>query len=518
MPPIDIFNGSFTMFSGLFEVGSSLVLPTTQTFTTTGINNFTVPAGVTSIYCILVGGGGGGAGSENGRNQGYGGGAGGALAYGTIPTTPGENLIMFVGTGGNGGPASGGNGVAGGTTYVSSSAGILIQAGGGAGGQERSTAAAAGGVSSGTFRVGGGNGGNGGGATDNNQGGGGGGAGGYSGNGGAGGGTGAGSNGAGGGGGGGGSTNSGQGYGGGGVGIPAEGSAGTGGAQNAIGTGGSGGANGTRPNGGLYGGGGGACDDDTAGAGGTGAQGVIYISYTPSSGAPSIVTTNLTHQFDAGSVSSYPGSGTVWTNLSGPNNLSLVNTPTFVSNGAASRFIFDGIDDFATGSGYLTGSIAKSHTLNLIGSFASLPTTFTRYRFFTDAANPTSYGMVQEGTTLGPGEVRISQGTPNFNATVYNAPGTSQFISQSQIAMFTFVSSNTGIDFYINGSLVGGTTTDTFVDSSFINPTRVYTWASEANGTSPVSMSIAHIMWYSASLSASDILQNYNALKSRYGI
>lgn len=233
----------------------------------------------------------------------------------------------------------------------------------------------------------------------------------------------------------------------------------------------------------------------------------------------SIVTTNLTHRFDAGDASSYSGTGTVWTNLNGPNNLSLVNTPTYVSNGSASQFVFDGISDFMTGSGYLTGSAAKSHTLNLIASFASLPSTFTRYRFLTDQNNPTSYGVSQPGTTVGVGEVIISQGTPNFNATVYDPPGAVQFVSRSQTAMFTFVSKNTGIDFYLNGSLLGGTTTDTFVDSSFINPTRVYTWANDPNGTGNfLSMSIAHIMWYSSSLSEAQITQNYYALKNRYGI
>ena len=231
-----------------------------------------------------------------------------------------------------------------------------------------------------------------------------------------------------------------------------------------------------------------------------------------------IVTANLTHHFDAGNAASYPGSGTVWTNLAGSRNLALVNSPTFVSNGAASRFVFDGVNDYMSGSGYVTGSAAKSHTLNLIGSFASLPTTFTRYRFFTANGASPSYGMVQEGASLGPGEVRISEGTPNFNATVYNAPGTSQFVAQNQIAMFTFVSSNTGIDFYLNGSLVGGTTTDTFVASNFNNPNTNFSWASDVTGTSPISMSIAHIMFYSASLSAADISQNYNALRSRYGI
>jgi hypothetical protein len=231
-----------------------------------------------------------------------------------------------------------------------------------------------------------------------------------------------------------------------------------------------------------------------------------------------IVTTNLTHRFDAGDASSYPGSGTVWTNLNGTRNLAIVNTPTFVSSGVASRFIFDGVDDFMSGSGYLTGSAAKSHTINMIGSFAPLPSTFVRHRFFTATGASPSYGMVSEGASLGPGEVRISQGTPNFNATVYNSPGTTQFVSQSQLAMFTFVSSNTGIDFYLNGTLLGGTTTDTFVDSSFTNAATNFSWGSDTGGTSPISMSIAHIMFYSASLTAAEVLQNYNALKSRYGI
>ena len=242
------------------------------------------------------------------------------------------------------------------------------------------------------------------------------------------------------------------------------------------------------------------------------------FSIGPKVTSDTIVTTNLTHRFDAGDASSYPGSGTVWTNLNGTRNLAIVNTPTYVSSGQASRFVFDGIDDFMTGSGYLTGSAAKSHTLNLIGSFAALPATFTRYRFFTGAGASPSYGVSQPGVGIGPGEVIISEGTPNFNAVVYNPPGAVQFISQSQTAMFTFVSSNTGIDFYLNGTLLGGTTTDTFTNASFTNANTTFWWGTDQSATFPISMSIAHIMFYSASLTAAEITQNYNALRGRYGI
>ena len=242
------------------------------------------------------------------------------------------------------------------------------------------------------------------------------------------------------------------------------------------------------------------------------------FSVGPRVTATTIVTANLTHLFDAGDVASYSGTGNTWTNLAGSRNLALVNSPTFVSNGVASRFVFDGVNDHMTGSGYLTGSAPKSHTLNIIASFASLPSTFTRYRFFSDTSNPTAYAVQQNGTTTGIDEIAMSQGTPNFNAYIYSAPG-SQFISQSQTAMFTFVSKDTGIDFYLNGSLLGGTTTDTFVVSSFISPTRVYSWATDPNaGGNFLSMSFSHIMWYSSSLSPSEITQNYNALKDRYGI
>lgn len=242
-----------------------------------------------------------------------------------------------------------------------------------------------------------------------------------------------------------------------------------------------------------------------------------FFNNIPEESSVGIVTANLTHLFVAGDPTSYPGTGTVWNNLVGSNDIALVNAPTYISNGASSYFLFNGIDEYASGSGYLTGSAAKSHTLSFIGSFASLPSTFTRYRFFSDPNNPTSYMVQQNGTNTGIDEVAISQGTPTFNAYIYTAPG-SQFVSQSQIAMFTFVSKNTGVDVYLNGSLLGGTTTETFVDSSFINPTRIFWWGSSQNGTTPISMSFSQIMWYSASLSPSEILQNYNALKSTYGI
>jgi hypothetical protein len=71
-----------------------------------------------------------------------------------------------------------------------------------------------------------------------------------------------------------------------------------------------------------------------------------------------IVTTNLSMFLDAGNASSYPGSGTAWTDLSGNSrNGTLTNGPTYTSaDGGA--IIFDGTNDYVQCTGSLTVTAA----------------------------------------------------------------------------------------------------------------------------------------------------------------
>ncbi|WP_348798122.1 T9SS sorting signal type C domain-containing protein [Flavobacterium adhaerens] len=76
-----------------------------QTFTTSGTNSFTVPAGVTSltVECWGGGGAGGGANGINGTNRAGGGGGGGAYTKNTaVSVTPGQVITFTVGAGGTG--------------------------------------------------------------------------------------------------------------------------------------------------------------------------------------------------------------------------------------------------------------------------------------------------------------------------------------------------------------------------------------------------------------------------------
>jgi hypothetical protein len=136
-----------------FEVLGTEVVPrvvsASQLFQNSG--TFTVPAGVTQIRVVAVGGGGGGGGS--GANGGGGGGAGGRVAAGLFAVSPGASLTVTVGGGGARGVA-GAVGSAGGDSGVT---GYLTAVGGGGGG----SGATAGGGVGGTGGSGGGGGGSG---------------------------------------------------------------------------------------------------------------------------------------------------------------------------------------------------------------------------------------------------------------------------------------------------------------------------------------------------------------------
>ena len=86
----------------------------TASFTSTGNTTFTVPANVTTIRALVVGGGGGGGGGEGNVNGdgGAGGGGGGVVHHAEFAVTPGDTLFVATGAGGTGG-STGANGTRG---------------------------------------------------------------------------------------------------------------------------------------------------------------------------------------------------------------------------------------------------------------------------------------------------------------------------------------------------------------------------------------------------------------------
>ncbi len=259
-------------------------------FTTVGTHNWVVPTGVTQVSAVAVGGGGGGAGHVSTNIQGSSGGGGGGLRYiKSLNVTPGDTLVITVGEGGLAGantfpPTC--NGANGTDSIISYNSIEVLRANGGFRGistniTETISGGAGGGGTPTSTNILGGNGGQGG-PGGASSGGGGGGAGGYGGNGGQAGAT-IGATGSGGAGGaGGGAAIAQRRPGGGGVGIFGQGISGRAVGSNQSGRGGSQGSNGKVSTTGLdrnngIGGGGGGLEDDTSGAGQSGANGAVRI-------------------------------------------------------------------------------------------------------------------------------------------------------------------------------------------------------------------------------------------------
>ncbi len=116
---------------GLLSIYQNTYSQTVQTFSVTGTQNWTCPAGITSVTVECWGAGGGSGGVSNVLNAASGGGGGGAYAQSVISVTPGNTHTILVGAGGAGGSTAGTNGAGGGASSFNSN---VVSAAGGSGG------------------------------------------------------------------------------------------------------------------------------------------------------------------------------------------------------------------------------------------------------------------------------------------------------------------------------------------------------------------------------------------------
>ena len=206
----------------------------------------------------------------------------------------------------------------------------------------------------------------------------------------------------------------------------------------------------------------------------------------------SIVTNGLVLNFDAGNATSYNAgiSTTTWNDLSGSgNNGTLVNGPTY-SSANGGTIVFDGTNDYITSSFATTSGQAVTYC----GWLCSTETTAT-YRNFVDSgtANP----MIWWNTS---GQIEFD--------TVTNFTTTAVYRNQWVYVALSKPSGSSSASYYVNGTLVGtgGAYTTPAVTPTWFNRAAAQTW----NGNS------SNVQVYNRALSATEIQQNYNALRGRY--
>lgn len=225
---------------------------------------------------------------------------------------------------------------------------------------------------------------------------------------------------------------------------------------------------------------------------------------------PKTITDGLVLCLDAANRKSYPGSGSTWTNRSGlSNNGTLVNTPTFSSENR----------------GYLSFASASSQyaTATNLGSLSRW-TVETVVRF--TAAYNTKVAMVVGNQYNGASSLNFSIGTNNsptnfniavgfFDGTWHNTTG----IAYDQNTWFHITGTYDGstIRQYTNGTQVDSLNyigTPTSGGEIRINRR----WDDVVSSSNLFDSNIPMVRIYNRALTASEISQNFNALRGRYGI
>ena len=231
--------------------------------------------------------------------------------------------------------------------------------------------------------------------------------------------------------------------------------------------------------------------------------------------SPKIVTDGLVLYLDAANRYSYPGSGTTWSDISrGGNNGTLVNGPTYNSANGGS-IVFDGTNDYVTIPYQSSLGLSSQGTLNIW----CYPTTLSQGAFA---------GLVGMTTGGNPNQQSYYLHWRKFNNTIQAAiqnAGTYNFIETplpTSIAWynFTFTWNGTSINLYQNGTSVATPKSQTINAQALTSPVdiggRMFQGDGGASGYFAGYIPITQI--YNRALNATEVLQNYNATKTRFGL
>jgi hypothetical protein len=207
-----------------------------------------------------------------------------------------------------------------------------------------------------------------------------------------------------------------------------------------------------------------------------------------------IVTDGLVLWLDAGITSSYPTSGTTWTDLSGNrNNGTLTNGPTYNSSNGGS-IVFDGVDDFVSVPINLSTS---NHTIIAIARW----TGGNNQRVISSNGNNWLLGWWQGQTNkyFAEGWVSSSAGGSAENSWICYA-GIGNYWGDSW-------------ELYRNGvSIVGPN------NVGANGPNGIRMGSSGLYPSESSACQVGVVLAYNRVLSAAEVLQNFNALKSRFGL
>lgn len=224
---------------------------------------------------------------------------------------------------------------------------------------------------------------------------------------------------------------------------------------------------------------------------------------------PNLVIDGLVFYLDAANVKSYPGTGTDWNDISGNrNNVNLVNGPTF-SNGS---FLFNGSDEY----GYCADSsnyFDFSNTSFTVSCWIKTTSLDNRIIIEKGADPSDGWGIAINSGIINP--YIVSGSAFVASRTTIQTYNSGSWINISAIFTTNTTTQNlNNVSVYVNGQLDQSSLTNKRAyggSTGYLNICHI--------GNQPFFLgNIASIQIHNRALSVAEILQNYGALKSRFGL
>jgi hypothetical protein len=224
--------------------------------------------------------------------------------------------------------------------------------------------------------------------------------------------------------------------------------------------------------------------------------------------SPKIVTDGLVLSLDAGNTKSYVSGSTTWFDKSGyANNGTLVNGVGYTSSFNGS-LVFDGVDDnvqLGNASNIITNpsaiTVESWVKTNVVGFYKKIIIT-----------SPSgSQGVRGFYLSLGPSPDRLYFGVKTNLGEV--SPSYGSNISTTQYSHIVGTYDSSLVKLYLNGDLVASQSL-----SGNINTTGICRISGYDNNNETWNGNISNIKIYNRALSPSEVSQNFNALRGRFGI
>jgi hypothetical protein len=236
------------------------------------------------------------------------------------------------------------------------------------------------------------------------------------------------------------------------------------------------------------------------------------------SNAASIATTGLILNYDISNASSYGGTGNIVTDLTGSSNATLYNSPTYTSTGGG-YLTFNGSNQYLGTNTSLNSKLSPVNTSNVISIFVwAYP--------IDNGVIVQEIGQTTPNTGWTDSQIEMVAGILKFSFWTGNVQNLASTISTplNNWYYIGFTYNGTTLIGYVNGAsaVTSGTLTRQTPYNNGSGRGLYFAVAapcvtSLGDGTA-ANMRFGGMQVYNTALASSDVLQNYNAQKSRFGL